>query len=201
LLRQPLLTRAHEPTVRAEPVARSEDRGDRLRPQVRVAALTTAALREVRQVGDDQVELSRDRLQQVALDDAHSVGHTVEPRVRTGQLDGPQAHVDRPDLGARRSQRKRHGDRARTATDVRDMGGHRPQARQAPLYELLGRRARAPPGRGPSRGRARRSGPASRRSPYPSWCRDETASYAGRSSLTRARRLSCSSRQAGQPSR
>jgi hypothetical protein len=68
VLRRAVLAREHEAPVRAEPVARSED-GDRLRSQVRVAALTVAARRKLGQVGDDQVEVSRDRLQQVALDE------------------------------------------------------------------------------------------------------------------------------------
>jgi hypothetical protein len=92
------------------------------------------------------------------LDHAHPIGHSVERRVRPGELDGLRAHVDRPDLGARRPDGERDGDRARTATDVRDMGGHRPQARQAPLYELLGRR-----GEGSTRpGAVKRSSPAKR---------------------------------------
>lgn len=98
--------------------------------------------REVREVGDDEVELVRHGVEEVAAGDADASGDAVPRGVRPRERDGADARVRRPDLAGRRAHGERDRDRAGPRPDVGDARGAAPDAGERGVDERLRRRAR-----------------------------------------------------------
>src|SRR3954452_18540048 len=123
---------------RAETVARCVD-GVRRLVVVRVVVL---ALRQVRQVRDDDLDGLRHGVEQISFEHVHAVGDTVSQGVLAGDLDSGRVYVRREDLHLRRGQRDGDPDHAGAGTDVGDSDGSVVDAREGGVDERLGRGAR-----------------------------------------------------------
>ena len=117
-----------------EPVAGREDRGRRL------VVVAGRAGREVGQVRDDQPEVARQAVEQVAVDEVDACAETLG--VRRCDFERARAGVARPDLDRRRAQRERDRDGAGAGADVGDARRLAADPLECGVDELLGRRAR-----------------------------------------------------------
>src|SRR5204863_6210651 len=103
-----------------EAVARREDGAVWLVGEV--AMTNTLVIREVRQVGDDQIELARDRHDQIAPQDVHAIAEAEAMRVGAREQHGGRADVRGPDLRMGGGKRERDGYRPRARADVGHSG-------------------------------------------------------------------------------
>jgi hypothetical protein len=115
---QPVRAGVEQAPVRIEAVARREHRLSRLVRQVGEAPCIGRG--EVGEVGDDEVDGSRHRVEQVAEADRDPVFEAVRGDVRACDGDRVLARVDRPDLCGRRRVRDGDRQRARAGADVDD---------------------------------------------------------------------------------
>src|SRR3954447_3276631 len=81
------------------------------------------ALREVRQVRDDDLDGLRHRVEQISFEHVHPVGDAVTRGVLARHLDGGGIDVRREDLDLRRSERDRDADDAGSGSDVGNSHG------------------------------------------------------------------------------
>jgi hypothetical protein len=110
--------RSDESAVGVEAVAGGEDCFGRFASEFWVAA--GFGVREVGQVGDDQVERARGGVEEVAVKDDDALGEPETCDVGAREQHRGGAGVGGEDFGARERGRERDGDRGRTGADVRD---------------------------------------------------------------------------------
>ena len=129
------LADAQQLPQRSEPVAGRVD-GIRGLVVIRVVVL---ALREVRQVRDDDLDGLRHGVEQMSFEHVHSVGNAVTRSVLARDLDGGGIDVRRENLHPRRGQRDRDADDACSGSDVGDSDGSIVDARECCVDEGLRR--------------------------------------------------------------
>ena len=126
--------------IRAEAVTGREDGRDRLACEIRIQARVGCG--QVGQVGDDDVDLSGNGVEEIALVDSHAVAEAVAARIRTGELDGMRARVRRMHARVLRGFGESHGDRSGARAHVDDPGRPGADDVRGRGDELLGRRTR-----------------------------------------------------------
>src|SRR3954471_1883464 len=82
-----------------------------------VERVVVLALRQVRQVRDDDLDRLRHRVEEITFEHVHAVGDTVTRRVLARDLDSRRVDVRRIDLHLRRGERDRDADHAGTRSD------------------------------------------------------------------------------------
>ena len=137
---EPTRRRLDKAPVGVEAVAGRKDRGERLALELRM--IRGARRGEVRQVGDDHVDQTRHRAEQIAAADDDTVLEPMAADVFARERDSTAARVRRPKLGAGAQSRERDGDRPRASTDVGDASVAYADSRGGGLDELLARRSR-----------------------------------------------------------
>jgi hypothetical protein len=125
--------------VRA-PVAGGEDGAERFACELRM--IRRRRRRNVGEVGNDGVEPSRHRIQQVALAHADAAGESMAAHVGASEHDRASADIGRPHFGRRAFHRYRDGDRSAAAADIDDAAGAIADLPVSCVDELFSRRSR-----------------------------------------------------------
>lgn len=104
--------------------------------------LPLLGLRQIRKVGNDEVDGSGDGLEQIPAHDMHAIGDAVPFGIRARELDRSFARVRRPDLDLGSRNRDRDADHAGAGADVRDSHRPRTDLVQRRVHERLSRASR-----------------------------------------------------------
>ncbi len=157
---QPLFGRAEQAPVETEAVAGSED--GVLGVGAKIGIAITIVSGQVREVGDDQVELAGHRREEVAPDDMHAIADAEAVSVGAREQDRGRADVGRPDLRSGSGESEADRDRARAGTDVGEA--------RRPVTDTLG-------GGGDQLLALVSASPEKRTCPTPTLCRRRVRSY------------------------
>jgi hypothetical protein len=131
------LAHLQELPERPQTVARGVHGFGRLGHELRIRLV----LGQIRQVRHDQVDLPRDRREQVALEHVEAVADAVARRVLAGERDRVRVDVGGEHLDLGRGNRDRHADHAGARADVGDTKGPAADVRERRIDERFRRRA------------------------------------------------------------
>jgi hypothetical protein len=129
-----------EAPVGLKTVAGREDGGERLDLELRV--IGDGRCGDVRQIGDDHIEQTGHRIEEVAVADDDATLEVMAADVLAREGDGTGTRVRCPNFGPGAEGRDRDGDRSRAGAHVRDTGPAFADARCHGCDELLAGRSR-----------------------------------------------------------
>jgi hypothetical protein len=127
---EPLFGGIEQASVETEAVAPRIERLVRLVREIGIAK--AIRLWQIGEVGDDQVEVRRNRLEEVSLHDVDAIGDAEPASIGAGDEDRRGADVACPDLRRGGEASQADGDRTRAGADVGDA--------RVPPTDALGRR-------------------------------------------------------------
>jgi len=131
-----------EVAVVAESIARCIDRVLRLIAACAFGVVSRSRLGVVRQVRDDEIERSRDGVEEVAAKHSDLLSEALLADVGPGQRDGSLIVVGCPDPGRRRAKSDGYCDGTRAGADIRDPKRPRSDPSDRPVDKRFGGRNR-----------------------------------------------------------